>query len=125
MCTLYYLASPYTHDDIRVRRHRAEVATMAAIDLLHENVFVFAPIPYNAPWEKYDREIRGDWEFWAKFDEAFIKRCDALLVLTIDGWKESVGVQAEIKIAEKLNKPVLYVSIEQIENKDLGHLTKS
>lgn len=117
--TMYYLASPYTHDDIRVRKLRADQATMAAIDLFHQDVFVFAPIPYNAPWEGFDREIRGDWEFWEKFDKAFIDRCEGLIVLTLDGWKESKGVTAEVEYAKKQKKPVVYLSLEQIENGEL------
>lgn len=123
--TLYYLASPYTHKDIRVRKIRAERATMAAIDLLHQQVFVFAPIPYNAPWEQYDRKIRGDWKFWSKFDKAFIDRCDAVLVLTLDGWKQSVGVQAEIRYAKRQKKPILYISEQQIADGDVEYLEKS
>ena len=32
-----------------------------------------------------------------------------LMVLMLDGWVESVGVQAEIKIAKELGIPVQYI----------------
>jgi hypothetical protein len=51
------------------------------------------------------------WEYWEKFDRAFIVASRALIVLTIDGWKDSVGVQAEIKIAKELGIPVDYLRL--------------
>lgn len=121
--TLYYLASPYTHKDWRIKKQRADAVTKAAVDLLHHGVFCFAPISYNAPWEQYD--LPGDWSFWEKFDKAFVSRCDAILVLQLEGWKESVGVQAEIDFANENDIPVLYVTEEQIQNGELEHLEKS
>lgn len=117
---LYYLASPYSHKEREVMNERAEVATKAAVDLLHKGIFVFAPIPYNAPWEKYG--LPGDWGFWQEFDKAFVSRMDAVVVLTIDGWDRSTGVTAEIKFAEENRIPVYYLSLEQIEKGDLEHI---
>lgn len=120
---LYYLASPYTHSKKRVKKMRAEEATKAAVDLLHLGVYVFAPIPYNSPWEKY--HIPGDWSFWADFDKTFVERCDGgIIVLKLDGWKESVGVTAEIEFAGELGLPVYYVSQEEIEEGDLSFLER-
>lgn len=117
---LYYLASPYTHKNIDVMKIRAEIVTKAAVDLLRLNVYVFAPIAYNAPWERHD--LPGDWEFWEPFDKAFVERMDAVVVLTIDGWDRSVGVKAEIEFANEKNIPVRYLSLEQIANGDIKHL---
>jgi len=117
---LYYLASPYSHKDPVVKAERAEVATKAAVDLLAKGIFTFAPIPYNAPWEKYG--LPGDWNFWQDFDKAFVSRMDAVVVLTIDGWDQSKGVTAEIEFANENCIPVYYLSIEQIANGDLAHI---
>jgi hypothetical protein len=117
---LYYLASPYTHKDPKVMKKRADIVTKAAVDLLRQDVYVFAPIAYNAPWERHD--LPGDWTFWEPFDKAFVERMDAVVVLTIDGWKESVGVTAEIEFAKEKNIPVKYLSLEQISNGDIKHL---
>ena len=117
---LYYLASPYSHKEREVMLHRADVVTKAAVDLLQQGIFVFAPIAYNAPWEKY--RLPGNWGFWQEFDKAFVSRMDAVVVLQIDGWDISEGVTAEIKFAEENNIPVYYLSLEQIEAGDLGHI---
>ena len=118
---IYYLASPYTHKDAHVRKLRTELATEAAVKLLHLGIFVFAPIPYNEPWEKYN--LPGDWSFWADFDKSFVERCDGgLIVLMLDGWDKSTGITAEIEFAKSINLPIYYTSLEQITDGDTSFL---
>lgn len=119
---IYYLASPYTHKEASVRKFRAEAATEAAVKLLHLGVFVFAPIPYNEPWEKYN--LPGDWAFWCDFDKSFVERCDGgLIVLMLDGWEKSTGVTAEIEFAQSLDLPIYFATKEQIDSGDTSFLT--
>jgi nucleoside 2-deoxyribosyltransferase len=120
MNKLHYLASPYTHKEVEIRKQRAEAVTKAAVDLLHQGVYVFAPISYNEPWERFN--LPGTWEFWCEFDKAFIEKCDSVLVLMLDGWDQSVGVRAEIEFAKKIGKPVNYITEEQIRNGDVKDL---
>lgn len=122
--TLYYLASPYTHPDPSIKKARADAVTEAAVDLLRHGVYVFAPISYNEPWEKYN--LPGDWNFWSEFDKTFVSRCDGgIIVLMIDGWDKSVGVTAEIEFAKSIGLPVYYASPEQIKTGDLSFLNNS
>jgi hypothetical protein len=37
--------------------------------------------------------------FWQRCNVEHLQRCDELVFLTLDGWQESVGLQAEIRIA--------------------------
>ena len=120
---IYYLASPYSHKDWKIKKQRAEAVTKAAVDLLHQGVYCFAPIAYNEPWEKFD--LPGDWQFWEKFDKAFIDKMDGVIVLQLDGWEQSVGVAAEIQYAKSVNKPVYYITESQIETRELDELIKS
>lgn len=117
---LYYLASPYTHTDPAIKKLRAEAVTESAVDLLKHGVFVFAPISYNEPWEKYN--LPGDWNFWSEFDKTFVSRCDGVIVLMLDGWDKSVGVTAEIDFAKNIGLPVYYARPEQIKSGDLSFL---
>lgn len=118
---LYYLASPYSHKNPSIRKQRAEDVTSAAVSLLRQGVFTFAPIAYNEPWEKHN--LPGDWTFWCDFDKAFIARCDGgIIVLMLDGWENSVGVSAEVEYAKSLNLPIYYATKEQIDSGDLSFL---
>jgi hypothetical protein len=46
----------------------------------------------------------------AHIDRRFLARCAELVVLAVGGWRESPGVQAEIRIASESGKPVRYVA---------------
>jgi hypothetical protein len=118
---LYYLASPYSHDNQHVKDHRFQVVQEVTVKLLLDaGLYAFSPIAYNHPMVIHD--LPTDWGFWEEYDKAFIDHSDGLIVLTIDGWKESVGVQAEIEYAKNLNLPIVYLSLDQVEEKDYDEL---
>lgn len=120
---LHYLACPYTHQDKQVMHDRFKTVTDAAVSLLNQGVHVFSPISYNAPWEDYD--LPHTFAFWEHFDKAFIARMDSVVVLTLDGWQQSVGVTEEIKFAEDIGIPVYYCNLEEVENGTLSKLLKN
>ncbi len=108
---IIYLALPYMHDSKFIIEFRAMVSDIIAADLMGKGHVVFAPISMSHGIAvKYG--LPGDWKFWAKFDEEFIKVCGKLLVITLKGWKESVGVTAEIKLAKKYGIPIEYIDPE-------------
>jgi hypothetical protein len=57
-------------------------------------------------------KLPGNWEYWKEMDEAFIKISGKVLVITLKGWKESVGVNAEMEIAKKYGVPIEYIDPE-------------
>jgi hypothetical protein len=106
--TLIYLASPYSHVEPHIRQYRYETAMEATAWLLADGHCIYSPIVHNHVTA--DRcGIPIEWDQWERFDELMISRSDELWVLAIDGWLESVGVQAEIKIAAHQGKPVRLV----------------
>lgn len=105
---ILYLACPYTHRDFQVRLRRFEQATKAAASLISDGYIVFSPITMTHP---IDIVLAGSEntlgsDFWIKFDEAFMDRCDELVLLEIDGWMESSGVIREIEYFRANNKPL-------------------
>jgi nucleoside 2-deoxyribosyltransferase len=107
---MIYLASPYSHPDPAVREERYRAACQAAAALLLAGQPVCSPIVHSHPLVAYG--VPTGWVFWSRFDRALLARCDEVLVLMLDGWQESVGVQAEIRIARALGKPVRYLAPE-------------
>lgn len=105
---MVYLASPYTNIDILVCIERFHAACRAAAHLMKQGEIVFAPICHSHPIHAIGG-LAGDWETWKKFDEAMIRRCDKIIVLTLDGWERSVGIKAELEIAEMLCLPIEYM----------------
>ena len=99
-----YLAIPYSGmENISFIK-----ANRAAAKLMLEGNIVFSPISMSHPIAS-QCDLPGDWEFWKKFDEAFIEWCDELHVVCLEGWGISKGVQAEMKIAKMMGKPIVLI----------------
>jgi len=108
---MIYLASPYMHPDLRVRERRFKAACRQAAEMLRCGVPVFLPIAYSHAIALHGLPL--EWNFWERFDRAFLEACSEVWVLTLDGWRESRGVHAEIELALKLGKAVVYVEPEE------------
>ena len=119
---MIYLASPYTHPDADVREQRFEAACRAASRLLQEGHPVFAPIVHGHPMVSCG--LPTDWSFWSPFCRQYIEACQQVVVLMLDGWETSVGVQAEIEIATSLGKPVWYRAQAGLSLPTLAHVAK-
>jgi hypothetical protein len=104
---LYYLASPYTGEGVIpfIRHHQA---CLAAGEMLRDGYYVLSPIAHSHPIAQRVN-LPGKWDWWQTYDRRLIDACDAVAVLMLDGWRESVGVSAEIAYAQSLGKPVHYV----------------
>lgn len=83
-------------------------AARAAAHLTRNGVFVYSPIAHSHPLAVHGG-LSGSWDFWQRVARQWVERCDRLVVLKLDGWLESVGVQAEIEHARSLGKPVEYL----------------
>lgn len=103
-----YLASPYSHPSPCVRINRWNAVCRAAGELMNAGTIVFSPIAHSHPIS-VQCDLPLGWDFWSAFDRAYIEWCDALMVLQLPGWKESVGVRAEIEIARDVGKPVEFM----------------
>lgn len=113
---MIYLASPYTHSNVHVREWRFREACRAAAALLRAGVTVFSPIAHSHPIAHFG--MPTSWEFWSQVDREYLSRCDVLAVLTLPGWRESVGVQAEIRLARELGLPVVFVVPNELDAED-------
>jgi nucleoside 2-deoxyribosyltransferase len=118
---MIYLASPYSHPDSDVREQRFEAVCRAAAFLICSGKTVYSPIAHTHPICKYG--LPGDWQFWQHHDRQYIELCDEMVVLTLDGWKQSKGIQAEIGIARGLGKPVTFIHVDNA-NEDNPELTR-
>jgi hypothetical protein len=108
MTELTYLATPYSHPDAAVRQARFDAVNGVAARMMAEGQHVFSPISHG-----HSIALAGDlptgWEYWATMDRRHLGICTRLVVLRLDGWRESVGVQHEIEIAEAMGIPVEFI----------------
>lgn len=105
---LIYLASPYSHPDYTVRIYRFTQVCSKAAQLMSHGLLVFSPIAHTHPIALGGNLPLG-WEYWDEFDRRMIAACDELWVYMLPGWTESVGVGAEIKIANEMGKLITYM----------------
>ena len=105
---LTYLACPYSHADSAVRGSRFDMVNRAAARLMLAGELIFSPISHSHPIAEAGDLPRG-FDYWEAFDRAYLAHCCKLIVLRLDGWRESVGVQAEIRIAGELGLPIEYL----------------
>lgn len=101
-----YLASPFTSPSAVVRREQFEAAQRAALILIQRGHVLFSPIAYTF---QFAEMIGTDWEPWQTFDLGMIDAASSVAVLMLDGWRESVGVQAELRHARAIGKPVMFL----------------
>lgn len=103
---MIYLASPYSHSDAAVRQQRFDAACAAAAVLMRAGHRVFSPVVHGHPLTEFG--LPGDWSFWERQARWHLERCDEVVVLMLEGWDASEGLQAEIQIAGELEKVVWY-----------------
>ena len=109
---MIYLASSYSHPDKAVREQRLRGVCRATARLPERGLTVFSPIVHGHPLVGHG--LSTEWPFRERFDREHLRRCDKLLALTLDAWRESVVVPAEIRIAGELGKSVRYLAPENV-----------
>jgi hypothetical protein len=102
-----YVCSPYSHCDPAVRQERFEAACRAAAELTRQGTTVYCPVAHTHAIAKYGLPL--NWDYWQIHDRRFLEMCSEVVVLTLPGWRDSVGVTAEIEIARALGKPVSFL----------------
>lgn len=118
--SLIYLASPYSHKDSAIRQQRYEDTMKRTAELISSGFHVFSPITYIHSMVEHLMSTKTETRFTdyylfkngEKFDTDIIRRCDAFWILTLDGWRESVGIREELALAQKLNLDIGYVTKE-------------
>lgn len=106
---MIYLAAPYSHPDVAVMEARYHQINRNVLALMADGRLVYSPITHNHVLAQAADFPRG-WQFWAKHDLEMLRKCEILNVLKMDGWQESVGVQAEIEFAREMKIPVFWLT---------------
>ena len=115
---LYYFASPYSSENSFVRQIRYEATIYAASELTKIGFRLLEPIAMCH--EQSNRhQMPSGYQFWQSRDRGFIDICDAVIVLQLEGWKESEGVSDEIQYAKSLGKEVHLLHVDDIIDQEV------
>jgi hypothetical protein len=81
--------------------------------LVRAGVQIFAPVVNTHPLVEHGLPI--EWSFWSQFDQTFLEICDAVIVLQLEGWEQSVGIQEELRLAEEMGIAIYHLEPGEIE----------
>ncbi|WP_313666278.1 DUF1937 family protein [Shinella sp.] len=115
-----YLGSPYSkyeagHDAA------ARVVADSAAALMRRGLVIYSPIAHGHAIAVHGLPL--DWGFWKKQCQPLIDGAAGLIVLTMAGWQESVGLQYEIEEFVRAGKPILHVSPRWLAENKVGRAT--
>lgn len=106
-----YVASPYEHADLSIKNQRFEDVTKYIGWLFQLEIVAYSPITHNHTVAQRTN-LPHTWDFWKSIDFPFLESAHELHVLMLPGWKESIGVSAEIKHTSSTNFYRLYCAYE-------------
>ena len=110
-----YLGSPYSKYEAG-HGAAARVVADAAAALMRRGLVIYSPIAHGHAIAAHGLPL--DWAFWKAQCQPLVDAAVGLIVLTMDGWQESVGLQYEIEEFVRAGKPILHVSPRWlVENK--------
>lgn len=92
-----YLAIPYSIYGPKEREYSFETANKIAYDYIMKGKTVFSPISHSHPIAQYGTPAGFD--FWRKFDLEMLSHCQQLVVVCLEGWRDSPGISEEVNFA--------------------------
>jgi hypothetical protein len=98
---------------------RYGIATNVAAQLIERGLIVFSPITMTHPIDKIlaKEGVTLGSDYWVRFDELFMRACSKMIVLTLEGWQQSHGIQREIEFFRAMGKEVEYLHPSALEMK--------
>lgn len=107
---MIYVAAPYSNI-ADVDAHMDNFARLCG-KYMEENEGAHLISPLYHHWTLKQIPTMGTtYVYWRDFSRNLLKRCDSMIVLMFEGWKESGGVQDEITYAEELGIPIVYLEV--------------
>jgi hypothetical protein len=112
---LLYVASPYSHVNPAIREHRYRTACRASALLMKSNIVVFSPLSHSVSIAKIGDICDMEHAFWMSMDLPVLRRCDELLILGLEDWERSLGIQYEMFEALSRKMPITLIDEADID----------
>lgn len=109
MSNLKYVSAPY--GNAVDKNERMKIITHHSSSCLKRDEYIICPLTMGHEFIKHN-ELPYSSEWWLNWCIALLSKCTEMDVLCIEGWKESVGVTAEIDFAEKNKIKINYITIK-------------
>jgi len=106
--SLVYVATPYSKYEEGLDVAHKHACTVTG-ELLKFGINAYSPIAYTHQIAQHANIDPLDHQFWMRVDKPFMQKADALIVVQMDGWMESLGVNMEIMEFREAGKPIEYL----------------
>lgn len=126
---LVFVAAPYTaydangKEDVPRIMKRIETFSLCMEQLLKMGVLPYSPVLAHLV-RCYTTKLPGSWDYWKQYSLTLLKKSDVMIVLTIEGWKESEGLKGEIEFAKEESIEIVYLDAEALLKGELEDLTE-
>lgn len=101
----WFLSSPYTLAPDHEEACKQACAATGA--LIKKGARVFSPIAHSHTVALHGGVDPLDVKLWLDQNAPLLRAAHGLIVLKLPGWRNSKGVEAEIKYMRDLNKPIM------------------
>lgn len=108
---MIYIASPYSSPIVGAQQLRFEKVRRFTIHLFNRGLVPFSPIVYAHEMAAVGG-LNTSAAAWLTFNSNMLRMSEAVFVYTLPGWKESKGVQMEIKQARAVQMEIVFFDEE-------------
>lgn len=124
---LAYLGQPFGHTEESVMEYRYKAALRTTRWLLHHGIHVYSPIVYGYHLIKDDPEMIALWKGGGsaflvnkirEMDERNVLKSSELIVLKLEGWQQSYGLDHEMSLADK--NGILRTDLPELTEEELN-----
>lgn len=104
----WYVGSPYTKYPGGLEE-AFRIACAETARLMLEGFAVFCPIAHTHSVAHHGNIPKKDHDFWMRVDKPMVDAAVGMIILTMEGWQESEGLQQEVEWFRAAAKPVLFL----------------
>lgn len=112
--SLLYVGTPYSKYPLGQDAAFVEAARVTA-RLMQSGLKVYSPIVHTHPMAVHGGIDALNHDIWLPFDRAMMDKSDAMIVVKMDEWERSVGLEHEIRVFIEAGKPIYFVSPTTLE----------
>jgi hypothetical protein len=105
----WYLGTVYSKHTGGIEQAFVEASQQAAI-LTLAGVPVFSPIAHTHPIAIHGNIDPLDHAIWLEADRTLMEAAKGMIVCMMEGWRQSYGIDHEIKAFQRMGKPIIYMT---------------
>lgn len=122
----YFISLPYSHKQQEVIEQRVKLMCQVDSFLNSKGILTISPIHKHLLFMN-GSSLPNDWDFWKNLSLSLLSKSTGMILLQMEGWKDSIGVQAEIEFAKNNHIPIypIYFNNDIYEENYLSSQIKS